>query len=49
MTRLTIKQMDKLIEVLQLKANKKGFYNTSWGHKTWEGLRETLENIINTA
>jgi len=43
---LTIKTMEKLIEVLELKHDRKGFFNTTWGKKTFEGLRETIENII---
>jgi hypothetical protein len=43
---LTIKTVDKLIEVLQLKSDRKGFFKTSWGKKSFEGLRETIENII---
>lgn len=46
MIRLTIKTMDKLIEVLELKHDRKGFFKTAWGKKTFEGLRETIENII---
>jgi len=48
MTRLTIKQTEKLVEVLQLKQKRDGHYATSWGHKSLEGLRETIENICNT-
>lgn len=48
MTRLTTEQTDKLIEVLQLKHRRDGRYNTSWGYKSWQGLRETIENICNT-
>jgi hypothetical protein len=43
---LTIKTVEKLIEVLQLKPDRKGFFRTAWGRKTFEGLRETIENII---
>lgn len=43
---LTIKTVEKLIEVLELKQDKKGFFKTTWGKKTFEGLRETIENII---
>lgn len=43
---LTIKTVEKLIEVLQLKQNRKGYFKTSWGKKTFEGLRETIENVI---
>ncbi|MDD4290603.1 MAG: hypothetical protein PHH83_05050 [Patescibacteria group bacterium] len=47
MTFLTIKQTEKLIEVLFIEQDKEGLYKTSWGNKTIEGLREVIENIIN--
>ena len=43
---LTIKTVEKLIEVLKLKHDRKGFFITAWGKKTFEGLRATIENII---
>ena len=38
--------VEKLIEVLELKHDRKGFFTTTWGKKSFEGLRETIENII---
>ena len=43
---LTIQTVEKLIEVLNIKQDRKGFYKTTWGKKTFEGLRKTIENII---
>lgn len=40
------KQIEKLIEVLQLEPDRDGYYRTAWGRKTKEGLIETMENIL---
>jgi hypothetical protein len=38
--------LQRLINVLLLKADKKGMYQTAWGRKTIVGLKETIKNII---
>ena len=43
---INLKQMNELIEVLNLKENRDGKFKTTWGDKTLEGLRETIENIL---
>lgn len=45
--RLTINQMDKLIELLELKQDEKGEFSTNQGKVTWELLREIIESVIN--
>jgi hypothetical protein len=35
-----------LIEILQVKKDRKGFYKTLWGKKTFEGLVATIESIL---
>ena len=35
-----------LIDILQMKKSKNGFYQTSWGKKTEKGLIETICNIM---
>ena len=50
--RITREQFERLIEVLQLKETKDEngnyYYMTTWGKKTWEGLRETIEAILSS-
>lgn len=48
MTNIHIKKMQEIVEVLQLKQRRDGHYQTAWGHKSLEGLRETLENLLNS-
>ena len=38
--------LQRLINVLLLKQDKKGLYVTAWGKKTLTGLKETIKNII---
>lgn len=47
MTRIHIKKMQEIVEFFQLKQRRDGHYQTAWGHKNIEGLRESLENLIN--
>jgi hypothetical protein len=43
--KITQKSFDELVGVLQLRSIK-GKYPTTWGVKTREGLKATVENII---
>lgn len=38
---------DNLIEVLGLEPDKDGYYHTSWGRKTRQGLIETIKAVLN--
>jgi len=40
------KRLDELIEVLQLKPSRDGYYQTGWGRKTREGLKATIKGIL---
>ena len=44
--RTLIEKIEELINVLQLKPNRKGMYLTEWGYKTKEGLVETIKAIL---
>jgi hypothetical protein len=35
-----------LIEVLQVKKDRQGYYKTLWGKKSFEGLVKTIEAIL---
>jgi hypothetical protein len=37
---------DNLIEVLGLEPDERGYYHTSWGRKTREGLIETIKAVL---
>ena len=42
-----IDKMQEIVKFFQLKQRRDGHYQTAWGHKNIEGLRENLENLIN--
>lgn len=44
---LTAQQIHIIVDLLQLKTRRDGHYQTSWGHKDIEGLRKSIQNIIN--
>ena len=44
--KLKTETFEKLKEVLQLHKGKDGYYKTTWGNKTDEGLKVTIENIL---
>lgn len=37
---------NKIIEVLNLEMDRQGYYYTTWGKKTLQGLIETLKRVI---
>ena len=43
---LTDTKLEKIIDVLDLRPDKKRLYNTLWGKKTLKGLKETLRNLL---
>lgn len=43
---LTRETIEKLIEVLALEPDKDGYYHTTWGRKSKEGLVETIKEIL---
>jgi len=44
--KLKTETFEELKEVLQLYRGKDGYYKTAWGKKTDEGLKATIENIL---
>jgi hypothetical protein len=46
MFKLKKKTIKRIIEILILKRNREGYYQTTWGNKSEEGLRATIEAII---
>lgn len=43
---MTDKQFKELVGVLQLVKNKEGYYFTTWGKKNDQGLKATIEAIL---
>lgn len=48
MVRLTIPQVRRIIEVLEIPEDENGDFRTTWGRKTLNGLRETIEELVST-
>jgi hypothetical protein len=37
---------NSMIDLLSIKIDKNGFYSTSWGKKSFQGLQETFKSIL---
>ena len=45
--KINLKQATQIADLFGVEPNKDGYYITTWGKKTEEGLIQSIQNIIN--